>query len=162
MDNLRSALKGQFHAAMDMLKGAIVECPDALWVGGVPPRSHWRLVYHTLFFTHMYLQARYEEFVPWELHRDDVESDEERERLDAVPYSKEELLTYWERVDAMIDTQLDTLDLNSLKSGFSWYRIPKLDHVLLTLRHIQEHTGQLRDRLLEAGIDQKWVSRRLG
>lgn len=43
MDNLKPALKGQFHAALaptgvrmdDMLKGAVEECPDALWVGGV-------------------------------------------------------------------------------------------------------------------------------
>ena len=41
MDNLKPALKGQYHAALDMLKGAIEECPDALWVGGVPPRSFW-------------------------------------------------------------------------------------------------------------------------
>ena len=58
MDNLKPALKGQFHAALDMLKGAIEECPDALWVGGVPPRSFWRLVYHTLFFTHLCLQVQ--------------------------------------------------------------------------------------------------------
>jgi hypothetical protein len=55
MDNLKPALKGQYHAALDMLRGAIEECPDTLWVGGVPPRSFWRLVYHTLFFMHFYL-----------------------------------------------------------------------------------------------------------
>ena len=160
MDNLKPALKGQFHAALDMLKGAIEECPDAPWGGGVPPRSFWRLVYHTLFFTHLYLQVRDEEFVRWELHRDEVESDAERERLDAAPYSRAAMLTYWELVDAMVDPQLDKIDLNSPESGFSWCKIPKLDHVILNIRHIQEHAGQLRDRLLEAGIDQKWCTKR--
>ena len=160
MDNLKPALKGQYHAALDMLKWAIEECPDAIWVSGVPPRSFWRLAYHTLFFTQFYLQVRSQDFTPWEHHRDEVESDEHRERLDATPYTREELLAYWEIVDATVDPQIDTIDLSSPESGFSWYRIPKLDHVILNLRHIQEHAGQLRDRLLEAGIDQKWCTKR--
>ncbi len=160
MDYLKPALKGQFHAALDMLKGAITECPESIWLGGVPPRSFWRLAYHTLFYADLYLQVRDEEFVPWEHHRDEVESDQERERIDATPYSKDEMLTYWEIVDAIVDPQLDKIDLSSPESGINWYKIPKLDHVLLNLRHIQEHAGQLRDRLLEAGIDQKWHTKR--
>lgn len=160
MDCLKPALKGQYHAALDMLKWAIEACPDDLWVGGIPPRSFWRLTYHTLFFTDLYLQVRDEEFVLWEHHRDEVESDAERERPDARPYTREEILAYWERVDAMVDAQIDRIDLNSPESGFHWYKIPKLDHILLNLRHIQEHTGGLRDRLLEAGIDQRWCTKR--
>lgn len=161
MDNVKRAIKGQYHAALDMLKLAVEACPADLWVGGVPPRSSWRLVYHTLFFTHFYLQVRSEEFVPWEHHRDEVESDAEHERLDAVPYTTAETLEYWNIVDAMVDAQIDKIDLNSAESGFKWYKIPKLDHIILNLRHIQEHAGQLRDRLLEAGIDQKWCTIRL-
>ncbi|MEZ0324955.1 MAG: DinB family protein [Fimbriimonas sp.] len=160
MDNLKLALKGQYHAALDMLKGAIEACPEEIWVGGVPPRSFWRLAYHTLFYTHLYLEVRMDDFVAWELHRDEVESDQERERMDAAPYTKAEILRYWELVDAMVDPKLDRIDLDSLESGFSWYSIPKLDHQILNIRHIQEHAGQLRDRLMEAGIDQGWTTKR--
>jgi hypothetical protein len=160
MDNLKPAIKGQYHAALDMLKGAITECPEAIWTGGNPPRQFWRLAYHTLYFTHLYLQVRFEDFVAWELHRDEVESDQEREKLDATPYTKAELLTYWELVDGVVDAQIDKIDLSSPESGIPWYSIPKLDHVLLNLRHVQEHAGGLRDRLLEAGIDQRWHTRR--
>jgi hypothetical protein len=159
MDNLKPALKGQYHAALDMLKGAIEACPDAIWTGGVPPRSFWRLSYHTLFYAHLYLQVRYEDFVPWESHRDEVES-ADKERLDATPYSKAEILAYWEIVDAMVDLQIDKIDLSAQDSGIPWYKIPKLDHVILNMRHVQEHAGQLRDRLMEAGIDQRWHSKR--
>ena len=82
-----------------MLKGAISECPEALWTGGTPPRSFWRLAYHTLYFAHLHLQVRFEDFVPWELHRDEVESDAEHETFDPVPYTKAELLAYWELAD---------------------------------------------------------------
>lgn len=160
MEDIRPALRGQYHAALDMLKGAIEACPEDIWVGGVPPRSFWRLAYHTLFFTDLYLQCRMEDFVSWEHHRDEVESDQDRERPDAVPYTKAELLAYWDIVDAKVDAQIDKVDLASQESGFSWYKIPKLDHIILNMRHIQEHAGQLRDRLLEAGIDQRWVTKR--
>src|ERR1043165_9160642 len=133
MDNLKPALKGQYHAALDMLKGAIEECPEHIWVGGVPPRSFWRLAYHTLFYTQFYLQVRSSDFVPWEHHRDEVESDPERENLDATPYTRAEMLGYWEMVDAVVDPQIDRIDLTSTESGFSWY--PKLDHVIMNMRH---------------------------
>lgn len=158
MDSIKPALKGQYHAAMDMLRGAIEACPPELWTGGIPPRSFWRLAYHTLFYTQLYLEQRMEDFVAWERHRDEVESDEERERLDATPYTKEELLAYWQIVDDGIDVQIDRLDLTACEPGFSWYKIPKLDHVILNLRHISEHAGQLRDRVMEAGIDQRWYT----
>src|SRR5687768_17440048 len=120
MDSLKTALKGQYHAGMDMLKGAIEACPDEIWTGGVPPRSFWRLAYHTLYFTSFYLERRMEDFSPWEHHRDEVESDEHRERLDAKPYTREEMLAYWQLVDGRIDAQLDAIDLGSTESGFSW------------------------------------------
>ena len=100
MENLKQALKGQYHAALDMLRGAIEACPDSLWTGGVPPRSFWRLAYHTLFFTHLYLEVTEAEFVPWELHRDEVEGMPDIQRIDATPYSKAEIMAYWEFVDA--------------------------------------------------------------
>jgi hypothetical protein len=62
-------------------------------------------------------------------------------------------------VDSLVDNQIETLDLDSQESGFSWYTMPKLDHMLVNLRHIQEHTGQLRDRLFEAGFDLRWVGK---
>ncbi len=159
-EEIKPALKGQYHAAMDMLRGAIDSCPPDVWIGGNPPRSFWRLAYHTLYFTHLYLEQTMETFVKWEHHRDEVESDQEHERDDATPYTKEEILAYWQIVDDGIDGQIDRLDLTSMEAGFYWYKIPKLDHVILNLRHISEHAGQLRDRVMEAGVDQKWYTKR--
>jgi hypothetical protein len=77
--------------------------------------------------------------------------------LDAAPYTKIELIEYLELVDARIDSQVDLIDLTSQESGFHWYKMPKLDHQIVNIRHIQEHAGQLRDRLLEAGFDPRWI-----
>ncbi len=126
-------------------------------MGGIPPRQFWRLAYHTLFFTNLDLEIREDEYTPWAKHRDEVESDEEREKLDAVPYTQAEIIEYLEIVDQRVDSQLDRIDLTSEDSGSVRHHMPRLDRQIMSLRHIQEHTGQLRDRLLEAGVDQRWI-----
>lgn len=159
MDALRSALKGQYHAALAMLKGAIEDCPDDLWLAGNPPRQFWRLVYHTLHWTDAYLCQDYNSFVRWAKHRDEVESDAEHEIDSPEPYTKAEMLDYLANLDRGLDTRIDALDLAAAECGIPWYTMPKLDHQIVNIRHIQEHAGQLRDRLLEAGIDQRWVGK---
>ena len=67
--DVHAALKGQFHASLAMLKQAIEQCPDDLWVGGSCPIAFWRVAYHTLFYTHLYLQDSEQTFTPWIKHR---------------------------------------------------------------------------------------------
>ena len=56
---------------------------------------------------------------------------------------------------------MDALDLNSTESGFSWYRMSKLEHQLVNIRHIQHHGAQLADRLRSAAdIGISWVGGR--
>ena len=78
--NIESALKSQYHAALKTLRHAIEKCPDALWddpADGAAP--FWRVVYHTLFYTHFYLQQDQQSFIPWVKHREEVEC------LDDIP-----------------------------------------------------------------------------
>jgi hypothetical protein len=54
--NIQSALKSQYHAALKTLRLAVEKCPDALWDNPADgPAPFWRVVYHTLFYTHFYL-----------------------------------------------------------------------------------------------------------
>ncbi len=74
------------------------------------------------------------------------------------PYSQAECLAYWEFCDAMVDPAVDALDLWSQESGFAWYRMSKLEHQFVNIRHIQHHTAQLADRLrASAGVGVKWI-----
>ena len=50
---LRSAIKGQYHAALAMLRQAIERCPDDLWVSAAYPNRSWRMAYHTIYYTHL-------------------------------------------------------------------------------------------------------------
>ena len=166
-DALRGALKSQYHAALAMLRETIERCPDEVWESHEHRNAFWQIAYHTLFFTHLYLHQRREDFTPWAGHQAAVQHEDgiagaadPTSRLPLIPdpYTKEQVLAYWAHCEAMVDGAVDALDLASPESGFSWYRMPKLEHQLVNLRHVQHHLAQLADRLrASADIGVKWV-----
>jgi hypothetical protein len=164
--DIRAALKDQYHAAMAMLRQAIDECPDDLWMGGGFPYAvpFWRVAYHALFFTHLYLQSDHESFRPWQHHRDQYQFlgalpwPPHDKPADGEPYAKTQIVEYWSLCDAMIDVAVDGLDLDATECGFPWYKMPKLDHQINNIRHVQHHAAMLGGRLrLTAGTDFRWV-----
>jgi hypothetical protein len=165
--NIQSALKSQYHAALKTLRSAIEKCPDALWddpADGAAP--FWRVVYHTLFYTHFYLQQDQQSFIPWAGHREeanflDVLSwENSRPPKPCKPFARDELLEYWRICDEMIDRDVDTLDVSAPQCGFPWYQMPKLEHQIVNIRHIQHHAAALATRLRRtAGISIDWVGR---
>jgi len=160
--NLKPALKRQYHAALAMLRQAIEDCPEDLWNAGPHPVPFWRVAYHTLYFLHLYVQPDLEAFVPWELHREDYHDlpwpPGSGPKID-VPYSKAQMLDYWAICDGVLDAAVNRLDLAAQDCGFPWHRgMPKLDHQLHNLRHIQHHTALLAGRLRSFdGTEVRWV-----
>lgn len=160
--DIRAALKGQYRAALAMLREAIELCPAPLWAGGEDAVPFWRVAYHTLYFTHLYLQQRLEDFHPWELHREpyhDLPWPPGSGSVIADPYTKAELLSYWAIVDGKVHAAVDTLNLEATGSGFPWHAtIPKFEHQLHNLRHLQHHAALLSGRLRRAdGTEVRWV-----
>lgn len=158
MKALRSALKSQYHAALAMLRAVIRDSPAALWTSsGDHANPFWRIAYHTLYYTHLYLQPNNRAFRAWEHHQRGIQSFEKPQKT-RRPYTKAEVLAYWSICGSMVDDAVDALDLNDPKSGFSWYKIPKMEHQIVNIRHIQYHQAQLADRLRVAtGAGANWA-----
>lgn len=165
---LRQALKEQYHAGLAMVADCIEKCPDDLWLAGTHPRTFWRIAFHTVYFTHLYLGQNEEAYQPWpgrpegwsELWERPWRVEPYELPEDFMPYTKQQILDYLAYTDSLIDSTVDTLDLDAQKSGFSWYQdIGKLSHELLNLRHIQGHVGQLSELLMAHDIDTEWISK---
>jgi len=150
-----------------MLRQCVNNCPDDMWTSGTHPRTYWRIAFHTVYFTHLYLGQNEAAFQPWPGRRDeypgmwqapwDLEPYELPE--EATPYPRSEILEYIDFVDRLIDPTVDSLDLDTAESGFSWYKkIGKLSHEIMTVRHLQGHIGQLSELLMARGIDIEWES----
>jgi hypothetical protein len=176
MEMMRPVLKSQYHASLAMLRETIERCPEPLWSRGDYRNPFWRIAYHSLYYTHFYLQPNADSFRPWEHHQTGIQfmDDQERPRQYASigelphrpprtgkPYSKEEVLAYWKVCDSAVDGAVDALDMTNPDCGFFWYKVSKIEHQIISLRHLQHHMAQLGDRIRAAtntGIG--WVGSR--
>ena len=167
---LRAMLKSQYHAALAMLRDAVEKCPDAIWEGGGHRNACWQHAYHALFFAHSYSRRDSESSEWWPGHvAETLNPDgipgppQPGSALPLLPpaYSKEAVLAACRFVDEGIDAAVDSMDLGSAESGFPWYPIPKLEHQIVNLRHIQHHAAQIADRVRkEADVGVRWVGAR--
>lgn len=164
--DLNAALKGQYKAGLAMLRECVDLCPDDLWVAAPSghPRTFWRIAYHALFYTHLYLMPTEHDFLPWEKNQPQARvlwaDDEDGVPPEETTYSKAEVIGYLDWMVGQVDAWVDALDLGSQESGFSWYRLPKLDHQILNIRHLGTHVGQLQELLYARQLEPSWVSRR--
>jgi DinB superfamily len=165
--DIQSALKSQYHASLKTLRLAIEQCPDPLWDDPADGfAAFWRVAYHALFFTHFYLQKDQHSFAPWTRHRDEAQFigklpwENNRAPKSSEPYTRDDIIEYWSVCDGMIDATVDALDLSAPECGFPWYPMPKLEHQLVNIRHIQHHAAALATRLRrQAGVNVAWVGR---
>lgn len=159
--DIRDALKGQYHAAFRMLRECVEICPDEVWTAGEYPRYFWKIAYHATFFGHLYLGQGEAAFKAWPKHREAAQELYDDDAIELEPYSQAEVMEYIDFVREMINPTIDALDLDTADSGFHWYpNFPKLEHVVLSIRHIQGHVGQLSELLFAAGVESHWISRR--
>jgi hypothetical protein len=166
-EQVRSVLRNQYHASLAMLHTAVASCPDDTWYDTTPTNAFWQIAYHALFFAHLYLQPDEHAFRPWPRHQSNTQNPDgipgEPDPNSALPlvpnpYSKADVLDYWAFCDRQIDQWIDALDLSRADCGFHWYRVSKLEHQIVNIRHIQHHTAQLADRLRAAhGIGVRWA-----
>ena len=161
---IKETIKSQYYASLEMLRQAIMECPESLWSGTEYNNSFWRTAFHALFYTHLYLQPREEGFVPWEKHKDAYVSlgASEDGESEGEPYSKEELLSYLGLIWEQVEEQVSRMDLEA-ESGFHWLSFDKLELQFYNIRHVQQHTGELSERLGAKGeIEVRWVGKKPG
>jgi hypothetical protein len=150
--NYPQIIQSQYLATLAMLKQAIEKCPETLWNDAADKNRFWYVAYHALFYTHLYLQPTEQGFRPWAKHRS---GDDLSQPTD--PYSKAEVLEYLAFCQQQVAEQVPQLNLEA-ESGFDWLPFNKAELQIYTIRHLQQHAGELMERLgSRAGIDVDWV-----
>ena len=157
--DIKAIVQSQFLATLAMLKQAIEACPEEMWADPAPHNKFWHTAYHSLFFTHFYLHPTEADYVPWEKHRSEVTSlqpDDDPNTL--TPSTKAEVLEYLAFCQEQVKEKIAASDL-AAESGFYWLPFNTLEKHLYNLRHVQQHTGELFERLGQAGIEVGWVGK---
>lgn len=161
--DFHTVIRSQYLATLAMLEQAVDRCPDPLWDHPDDKAKFWHVAYHVLFYTNLYLANTAGEFAPWANHRPEYEFmgpiPWEGNRLPKIgePYSKAEIVAYIAFCRHLIDQQVPALDL-AAPSGFDWLPMTKFELQLYTIRHLQQHVGELMERLgARAAISVDWV-----
>ena len=155
--DIKAAIQSQFLATLEMLKKAVEGCPDAIWADPEPQNKFWHIAFHALFYAHFYLHPTQDDFAAWEKHRDEVTSLKPSDDQNAVePYSQAEVLEYLAFCQEQVKEKVASSDLEA-ESGFYWLPFNTLEKHLYNIRHVQQHTGELCERLGQASIDIDWV-----
>jgi hypothetical protein len=146
-------IKSQYLASLEMLREAVMLCPENQWDNSAYKNKFWQVVYHALFYVHFYLQPGVQAFVPWAKDRKGVHQMEPV----SEPYLKQEILEYFEICQKEVQKQMPSLDLDA-PSGFDWLPFTKMELQIYSIRHLQHHTGELCERLGGLGeIEVHWV-----
>lgn len=161
--NLAAVIGSQYNAALDMLQAAVIKCPDGLWDSPDDKTKFWHIAYHALFYTHLYLQDAERGFRPWPGFRPEYHFmgpiPWEGGRLPNIgePYNKQSVLEFLDFCRRQVAERVPQLDMDG-PSGFEWLPFSKLELQIYSIRHIQQHAGELMERLgSRAGIDIDWV-----
>jgi hypothetical protein len=165
--DVKAVLKSQYHGGLKTLRLAVEKCPEGMWDDPADGWARfWRVAYHTLFFTHYYLQKDNDSFARWAKHREEANFigrlpwEGNREPKACAAYTREEILEYWGVCDGAVDALVEALDLEAGECGFPWYKMGKLEHQIVNIRHVQHHAAILSARLRkQAGIGIEWVAK---
>ena len=158
--NVRSSVWQQFGAAIDMLDDSLLACPDELWSNRSENPVFWYIAYHTLFWLDLYLSGSAEGFAPpAQFTLDELDPNAV---LPDQPYSKDDLHAYLvhcrQKCQATIEGLSD--DQATRPYRFRWGDMSFFELLLYTMRHVQEHGGQLSLILgQKTGWEARWVAR---
>ncbi len=151
--NIQRVIQSQYLSALAMLKQAIIKCPLAMWDAPQDKDRSWFKAYHALYYAHLYLQPTRDDFVRWRGHGKPGSS---------PPLPKEEVLDYLAFVEQEVIRRVPVTDLEA-ESGFHGIRVDKLELQFVNIRHIQQHTGELYERLgARRNVKLDWAERRHG
>ena len=159
-------IASQYLACLDMLQETISKCPDSIWNSPDDKTPFWHVAYHALFYTHLYLQDSVQDMKPWSKHRPEYQFlgrlpwPPPAEPAISEPYDRDSLLEYLALCGQEVAERVPQLDLEAA-SGFDWLPFGKLELQFYNIRHLQQHTGELMERLgARAGIEIHWVAMR--
>jgi hypothetical protein len=160
--DIHSLIASQYRATLAMLKQAVEKCPPEMWNDPQDRNKFWHVAYHALFYTHLYLHTRGQDFKTWSQHRADYEFlgpkpwPPHEIPIINEPYTPDEVLAFLAFCGDFVAQQIPALELEA-PSGFDWLTFNKLELQIYNIRHLQQHTGELMERLgSRAGINVDW------
>jgi hypothetical protein len=159
IEAVRTALTGQFEAALAMLHGCVRRCPLEHWEKKVANDSFRQIAYHTLFYADYYLSPGESAFELRECHR---RGGDERGPDLSAGLEKGETIAYLAtcREKLLATMAAETGETLAAPCGFSRWPFSRIELHVYNVRHVQHHTGALSAFLRKVAEDKErwWVA----
>jgi hypothetical protein len=138
---LEGAVRSRNVAALKRRGEAVVRCPDGMWDAPEDQERVWFKAQHALYWTQRYLRSTDKRFVPGRLHQKPESS---------LSLSTSGVLEYLHSVEQQV---FENLGARAGRTNLSRANAVanKLEVHLVNTRHLQQHTGELYERLGAGG-----------
>ena len=134
--NTKGIVTSQYLAALKMLKEVISKCPLSVWDAPQDKDRFWYRAHHALYWAERDLRAAWGVTERWNGPRRPDET---------APVTKREMLGYLEFIQKYSDPGAHRA--RALPRKVRPFRSERLEVVIAGIRHIQQHTGELYERL---------------
>ncbi len=145
----KEALLGQFEASLSTLAKTVEACPDSLWYETVLELKFCQVVFHTLFFTDVYLGKNLAALKEQAFHQQNAEIFDDYEELERrrqkATCDKPFIREYFSHCRSKVQQSLSAETEESLahKPGFDWLSFSRAEVHVYNVRHIHHHAAQL-------------------
>ncbi len=141
--DIAAMLVSQYQASLEMLRQAVIACPESVWNAPEDKNKFWQTAYHALFFVHVYAAESETAFTPWPRHREGYEDYTPAER---EPFDKDTLLEYLDFCRRHVAERVPQLKLDDME-GVPDPVMTLLELQIYSIRHTMQHVGELLERL---------------
>lgn len=163
---VNAALLRQYLAALSTLEQGIDFFDDKAWAQPHPDMPVNQVVFHTLFFTDLYLNHGDDGFREQQFHRDNPglfqDYEELEDQIQTNLYDRDACRAYLgycrEKADATL--RGESAEVLAGDSGYPRRGLSRVELHVYNIRHIQHHAAQLGLRnQLRGGTALRWVSK---
>jgi uncharacterized damage-inducible protein DinB len=151
-------LRRHLEPTLDMLGQTISACPDALWDARDEGPPFWQYAYHALVGLDFWLSDSLRAFAFPAFHTREALIESGETPQEALP--REQIEAYREQVVAKSRALLDRLTPEALteEAEFAGNAWTAADRILVQIRHVQHHVGQLNAMLKRNAVETPgWV-----
>lgn len=153
---LTHILRRQFMPVLQMMRQAIVDCPDSVWADEDGNRPIWQQAYHAISGIGFFFRDPAEPPAFPAFHCDDAAM----MNAGAKPVmSRQQILDYLEQMQARSERLFEKLTDRTLLDEHEFFgrRFTWADRILSQTRHIQHHVGTICAQLRrKTGTGPQW------
>ena len=157
---MKNEISSQYFKVLAMMEECIDNYDDELWTDRSYQNPAWQVCYHGLFYTNIYLSPAEDQIRKWAEEREGYHD------LKTIPssqayvfdktFNRGEMKEFLNQIKESVPAYMEKFEPDKPCWPF-WYKQNQLEFHMNNLRHFQQHTAELLERLNNvAPVSYQW------